>query len=242
MFCPHCLLRSVACVCHHAPELASQQHFLLLTHSREISKATNTGRWIARSLATAQIVPWHRGIGIEQTIATPWQQRSAVLLFNPPDADSRPNMDSDSSSDVGADVNAEPAVEEAEVTLPLAEGRLVIVLDGTWQQARKMYRQTPWLQQLPRVRLDHPGSSDFILRRHRHRQPDDLCTLEAVAAVLAACGEPDNARQLLAFLALFQCHAEASRCGHAVVAEPIAGEKLAITTSVHNDDSLFTNR
>ena len=76
--------------------------------------------------------------------------------------------------------------------------RSFIILDGTWQEARAMYRKLPILQTLPRASIHSPSTSTFTLRkdftgwRDRFRVNNDeslLCTAEIVAALLDERGE-----------------------------------------------------
>lgn len=71
----------------------------------------------------------------------------------------------------------------------------VVVVDGTWRQARSMVHRDPALAALPRVAIAPTAPSRYQIRK----QPDAsfLCTLEAVAALLAERGEADAAAALL---------------------------------------------
>ena len=75
----------------------------------------------------------------------------------------------------------------------LPPGRLhtLLVLDGTWSQARTLLHANPALAALPRVAFAPRSPSDYRIRR----QPADFCvsTIEALAEVLAVL-EPDGAR------------------------------------------------
>jgi DTW domain-containing protein YfiP len=83
----------------------------------------------------------------------------------------------------------------------LAEGEArrvgtLVLLDGTWEQARKMWRASPALHLLPRLRLSVEGPSEYVVRS----QPAAGClsTLEAAAHALAALeGRPELPELLL---------------------------------------------
>lgn len=72
-----------------------------------------------------------------------------------------------------------------------------IILDGTWQEARTMFRKLPVLQTLPRFSIASPTKSNFTLRkdytgwkeRFRDNNITLLCTAEVVAALLDAHGD-----------------------------------------------------
>ncbi|MEO1483001.1 MAG: tRNA-uridine aminocarboxypropyltransferase, partial [Myxococcota bacterium] len=58
----------------------------------------------------------------------------------------------------------------------------LVLLDGTWSQARKLYRRNPWIQALPHVHLKPQVESRYRIRR----QPKAgyLSTLEATVLAL----------------------------------------------------------
>lgn len=72
-----------------------------------------------------------------------------------------------------------------------------VILDGTWQEARTMFRKLPVLQQMPRFSIWPQWSSMYTLRkdftgwRDRFGGSDEnlLCTAEAVAALLDHRGD-----------------------------------------------------
>lgn len=74
------------------------------------------------------------------------------------------------------------------VSMPLASVRGVVVLDGTWSQAKTLWWRNPWLLKLKRaVLLPREGSMYGKLRREPRREC--LSTIESIAATLDAVGE-----------------------------------------------------
>ena len=70
----------------------------------------------------------------------------------------------------------------------------VVVIDATWQQARRLYSSMPVLRALPRLALPEPTRSRDRLRE-QHRS-DGMSTLEAVAAAVAKIEGAESARPL----------------------------------------------
>lgn len=66
----------------------------------------------------------------------------------------------------------------------------LVVLDGTWPQARTLYRRNPWLRALPHYRLSPDAPSRYRIRKEP--SPDYVSTLESVLLALHAL-EPDTA-------------------------------------------------
>ena len=86
--------------------------------------------------------------------------------------------------------------------------RTFVILDGTWDEARKIYQRSPVLQALPRAKLTPKADakSAYVVRT----QPADFCvsTVEAVAMTLAeAEGRPEIVELLLRPLH-FLCNAQ----------------------------------
>ncbi len=65
----------------------------------------------------------------------------------------------------------------------------IVVLDGTWSQAKTLYWRNPWLKKLPRMSLEPTQPSIYGKLRAEPRR-EFVSTLEAVGAALTACGEP----------------------------------------------------
>ncbi|MGF1724438.1 DTW domain-containing protein [Photobacterium nomapromontoriensis] len=189
--CPRCgFLHN--CICHTEPALSCDSHFVLLTHPRELGKDTNTGQLMARSLMHCQRQIWDR--------------------VNPPQ----------SLLDQLADPHFQPwLLFPGDETTPappyqLTAGKkpLVIILDATWQEARKMVRRSPWLAALPRLELHAQPSSSYALRRNQ--QPGNLCTCEAGIALLNTLGYADDSRQLQHYFDTFISVFKAEKSGHSV--------------------------
>jgi len=67
----------------------------------------------------------------------------------------------------------------------------LVVVDGTWWQARKLLKRNPALAALPQIRFTPPAPSNYRIRK----EPADHCvaTVEALAHVLGALeGDPER--------------------------------------------------
>jgi len=72
----------------------------------------------------------------------------------------------------------------------------LIVLDGSFRQARRMYKRVAALRDLPELSLPAPSVTPTRLRRPP--QPEGMSTIEAVAAALSALEGPALAAPLWA--------------------------------------------
>ena len=85
--------------------------------------------------------------------------------------------------------------------IDLADARLagpitLVVVDGTWWQARKLVKRNARLAALPQIRFTPPAPSNYRIRREP--ADDYVATVEALAYVLGALeGDPERFRALL---------------------------------------------
>ena len=110
-------------------------------------------------------------------------------------------------------------VEEAFKTTQAEQRKaLFIILDGTWQEARKMLRKSDWLQQLPTVHITPQQASSYQLRRNQ--QQGNLCTLEVGSELLHALGDTEEAKALSQFFAHYIPIFQADKSGHSYSKQP----------------------
>ena len=81
---------------------------------------------------------------------------------------------------------------------------LFILLDATWQEARKIFRKSPYLNHLPVLSLTPEQLSRYRLRRAQ--RDFHLCTSEVAALCLALAGDDLAAQSLEAYLDVFTDH------------------------------------
>ena len=182
----------MGCYCNAVTTIETRTRVVLLQHPREHEKAVNTARIAALALPAATL---HVGVdfselrAVTEAISDP--SRPAVLLYPGPRA---------------RDLAAEPPA--GPVTL--------VVIDGTWHQARALIRKNPAIAALPRYAFNPPEPSQYRIRREP--TPNCVSTIEALAYALPLL-EGDAAR-FLALLAPFRAmvdfqvaHAERSTGG-----------------------------
>jgi len=138
----------------------------VLQHPRERDMPIGTARMATLCLPNAELhegVRWD-GAALDRVLADP--SREPVLLY---------------PGEGAIDVMKEPP--RGPVTL--------VVVDGTWWQAKKIVRENPRLGALPRYAFTPPQPSEYRIRK----EPTDECvsTIEALVHVLGAL-EGDAAR------------------------------------------------
>lgn len=190
--CPRCQL-CYQCVCDAIPNCQSPVHLALLTHENELFRDTNTGRWLLEGVTPTSRHIWQRTEPCPDLIALMENPSYTPYLLFP----SEESLDA-----VTATASAQSRQKQP----------LFIILDGTWQEARKMLRKSEWLQQLPAVHIRAEKASNYQLRRNQDE--GNLCTLEVGSELLRALGKPQEAQALTDFFAQYVPIFKADKSGH----------------------------
>lgn len=154
--CYRCFKPAVACICPSIERVANRTGVFILQHPRERFHAIGTARIARLGLANVRIescAPWTSDPELREQLPV----RTALLY----------------PSSHASDLKSLP---EEEMPLHL------LVLDGTWVHARKMYEAQTWLHSLRHVRLspDHPS----LYRVRRQPGAGCLSTIEAIVLAL----------------------------------------------------------
>ncbi|HSX49794.1 MAG TPA: DTW domain-containing protein [Cellvibrio sp.] len=201
--CEHCQLAGFACICPWRPELVSRVEFILLMHSDEVFKPTNTGRLIADVLPLqTHAFCWSRTEPAQELLDLLNDSRRRCLIVFPVDANS---------------ASAKPRTLIAD--LPVDDKvNTFILLDGTWKQSGRMFHLSRWLDEIPCVVLPEMLMRGYAVRKSH--QEDYLSTAEAAALCLEVAGESRTAFVLQDYFQLFNQHYLATRG----VYTPVIGE------------------
>ena len=169
--CSRCRRPTSVCYCAALPQLETRTRVVILQHSRERDMPIGTARMATLAIAGASLrvgMQWTAD-NLADALGDP--TRPPVLLAPGPEA---------------RDILTEPPA--GQVTL--------IVVDGTWSQARSLIRRNPILQTLPRYAFATPEPSQYRIRKEP--RPEYVSTIEALMHVLGVLeGDPVRVRALL---------------------------------------------
>ncbi|QPF81749.1 DTW domain-containing protein [Bradyrhizobium genosp. L] len=190
--CPHCGKPKPLCICDSVTPIESRIQLLILQHPQEQDRALGTARLTARHFANAVVrigLSWPSlAKALGRPVADP--QRWAVLYLG-----SAKVEDLETDAEIAA-INRKGELEpEQRRILSRIEG--IVLLDGTWSQAKALWWRNPWMLKCQRVILGPKRPSRYgALRREPRR--DGLSTLEAAAMLLAGLEKrPDIAAALI---------------------------------------------
>ncbi|CAM2880597.1 tRNA-uridine aminocarboxypropyltransferase [Vibrio rarus] len=185
------------CLCEQYPKFQHSIQVALLCHPNELNRATNTGKILLSALSTAEQFVWSRTEPPQELLTLIDEHPNPLLVF--PSEHSQPITECHHQRS--------------------AEQPLYIVLDATWQEAKKMWRKSPWLQALPQCHLQPTGTSNYTLRRNQNE--GNLCTCEVGTELMRTEGRHQQAQQLDDFLHYYLQVFQADRNGHAIKSNKI---------------------
>ncbi len=134
-------------------------NIILLTHQRECFKKTNTDSLVVDVLREqVRVVVWDR-VAPDPELFRAIDKGSVALLY--PAADSQ-------------------------LVSAASDYENYIIIDGTWQQAQKIYNKSPYLKALPAVKVSVNRPSAYHLRRNQ--RAGCLCTAECAIEILKVSG------------------------------------------------------
>ena len=186
--CHRCFLKNSLCICEYRKTLETNVNFLILMHSNEILKPSNTGKLIVDLFPKTKCFKWDRkNPGTELLNELNNDKIRPVIIF-PNQYLSEPNREIDS----------------AEIQSLNYEKFLFIILDGSWYEARKMFRSSEYLKKFPVLSLNSIHISEYRLRSSDNKT--HLSTAEVAANILKEIGEGSNAKKLFQWFELFNSH------------------------------------
>lgn len=214
--CERCRLAPSHCMCALQPVVPTRAGVCLLMASHEALKPTNTGWLIADVVPDTTAYLWSRTAvdpALLAQLADPQWQPYVVF---PGEFVEPGRVRSTLLDDAGA--NGSPAATPG-------KRPLFILLDGTWTEARKIFRKSPYLDRFPVLSLQPEQLSRYRLRRSTQAQ--HFCTSEVAALCLELSGEEQAARTLEAYLDVFTSRYLRAKISQPVDAGDEAHERLA---------------
>jgi DTW domain-containing protein YfiP len=167
--CARCRLHRSLCVCALLPRLETRTRLVLVIHRFEERKPTNTGLLAASCLAGSEVHA--RGGKDDATGPLTWPEGTEPLFLFPYE-------------------DACPLDRAPLAGTPVT----LIVPDGNWRQASKVYKRVPGLAGVRCVSLPAGAPSSYRLRTEAHAK--GLSTIEAIARAFGILEGPAVQRAL----------------------------------------------
>jgi hypothetical protein len=188
--CARCRKPVAACICDRAETLPTKLRVVILQHPQENDALLGTAPLLTLMLPKAEVrvgLSWPSLAGA-LGVTTIDRSRWAVLaVAKVPEA----LADRAARDPV---LLYDPNGRVRRLSSPGLDG--ILVLDGSWSQAKTLWWRNAWLLKLPRLHLN-PAEPSMYGRLRKEPRREAVSTLEAVADVLPALGEPPATRAAL---------------------------------------------
>lgn len=158
--CPICFLNTDLCICSLIPKLNLKTKVVLVVHTKELKRTTNTGRLAIHSLVNSEMRIRglsHDALDLSELLTDEYQ----TYLFYPSDDAVELNQDLISQSNKPVQL---------------------IVPDGNWRQASKVHYRHAELKNVQRVMITEKNTSTLHMRTEI--KDEGMATLQAIAFAL----------------------------------------------------------
>ena len=191
--CNRCGLPIINCICDKAPKIETHAKIWILSTAKEFYRASNTARLLSLvNPSSTEIFLWERTNIPEKLVSNLNNNLYDVFLLFPIDDNEIPTRKVEYKS-----TNKIP---------------VFIIIDGTWKEAKKIFRRSVYLDKVPIISLTPAFKSTYNLRRGA--SDGNLCTIEAAIEVLKINGEVENSKVVNEFYTLFLRSYTAGASGH----------------------------
>jgi DTW domain-containing protein YfiP len=189
--CPRCHKPLPLCICDSITPIENKVSLLILQHPQEQDRALGTARLTALHFANAVLKIGLSWPSLSKALGRPVHDPSrwAVLYLG-----SAKVADLETDRDIVA-INRKGEIEENQRAI-LKDIEGIVLLDGTWSQAKALWWRNAWMLKCQRVILGpaQPSRYGKLRREPRH---DGLSTIEAAAMLLGSLEKrPDIAETL----------------------------------------------
>ncbi len=158
-YCSHCRYPIQVCLCASIKKIQSSLKLVILQHPDEVSHAKNTARLVKLSIEDTQIIVGESAEDFAEFRRNcDTRPKDYLIIF--------PNQHSQ-------------AMETVLTPTTAASVTHLILIDGTWRKAKKIWQLNPWLQQLNSVHFKFPPQNHYRMRKTHVES--SLSTLEAAA-------------------------------------------------------------
>jgi hypothetical protein len=189
--CPQCLKPIPLCICDSIEPIDSAISLLILQHPQEQDRALGTARLTALHFEDAVVKIGLSWPSLSKALGRPVADSSrwAVLYLGSAKA-----AELETGRDIVA-INRKGEVEDHQRAI-LEDIEGIVLLDGTWSQAKALWWRNAWMLKCQRVILN-PAQPSRYGRLRREPRSDGLSTIEAAAMLLAGLEKrPDIAETL----------------------------------------------
>lgn len=212
--CDLCRLAKAYCICAITPPKSSvttKAGFLLLMYDTEVLKPSNTGKLIADLIPDTFAFLWSRTTKNDELLALLNDKKWQPFVVFPQEYAGESRQ-----------------VHTQKVLCEDGKRPLFVMLDGSWREAKKMFRKSPYLDKYPIVSFDpkqflnpntlineinlSPVGEDSRYTVRKTLLEHQFSTAEVAARVLEMSGEKSNGHLLDLWFDVFNYQYQKSVC------------------------------
>jgi DTW domain-containing protein len=189
--CPDCGKPLPLCICESITPIENKVSLLILQHPQEQDRALGTARLTAMHFENAVVKIGLSWPSLSKALGRPVDDPSrwAVLYLG-----SAKVSELDTDAEIVA-INRKGEIEPHQRAI-LGDIEGIVLLDGTWSQAKALWWRNAWMLKCQRIILGPKRASRYGQLR-REPRGDGLSTIEAAAMLLAGLEKrPDIAETL----------------------------------------------
>ena len=176
--CPRCLKPLPLCVCDEIQPITNRVALVILQHPQEQDRLLGTARLAAQQFSDATLRVGLSWPSLAKVLGRPADPKRWATLF----LGATRAADFPPGRDVAAFDRQGAALPDQNSALAGIEG--VILLDGTWSQAKTLWWRNAWLLKGKRIALK-PKRPSLYGQRRREARREGLSTIEAAGLVLS---------------------------------------------------------
>ena len=176
--CPRCAKPLPLCVCDDIQPIANRIALVILQHPQEQDRLLGTARIAAQQFSDATLRVGLSWPSLNKVVGRPANPKRWATLF----LGSTRAADFPPGREVAAFDRTGKALADQAGALAGIEG--VILLDGTWSQAKTLWWRNAWLLKGKRIALK-PRRPSLYGQRRREARREGLSTIEAAGLVLS---------------------------------------------------------
>jgi DTW domain-containing protein YfiP len=180
--CPRCQKESALCICDRITPAKTKLHVLILQHPQEPDKELGSARIAHLALENSTMRIGLSWPNLSKALGRPAIHGHWGVLYLGGKSE-RSKIERGASHGLSMTTRPGTVLDTSEVEL---EG--IVVLDGTWAQAKTMWWRNPWLLKLKRMTLN-PLRKSLYGRLRTEPRRECLSTIESIAEALEALGE-----------------------------------------------------
>ena len=183
--CQQCQRPVKACICAFTANIDNHIPVIVLQHPSEVTQSKGTVGLLKQSLAKCQVIIGENFDDCQKFKSCLEEYQDNIVLLYP----------SEQAAPLTQVVNNSDNIDQAAM-LEECEVKCIIVLDGTWKKAYRMFMSNPRLADLRHIVLPEGIASLYQIRKTK--KANALSTLEACCHALSLLeSEPEKYQTLL---------------------------------------------